>query len=116
MADATEALPHDEFEIRLTIDSELGDLFQYLGGKRRKSREALHLMRLGLMYLNGGLAATASQAVAGASVVPAKSRSHRAGAASPLSQRKDRKAEEAGPTGLDVLAGLPPEFFAGPPA
>lgn len=75
----------------------------------------VYLMRLGLMYLNGGLAATAAQPVA-APVVAAKSRSPRAAAASPASRHTDRKAEEIGLTGLEVLAGLSPGFFAGPPA
>lgn len=115
MSNATEALSRDEIDLRLTIDSELGDLYEYLKGKTRKSREAVYLMRLGLMYLNGGLAATAAQPVA-APVVAAKSRSPRAAAASPASRHTDRKAEEIGLTGLEVLAGLSPGFFAGPPA
>lgn len=48
----------DEVRFRVVVDNDTPDLFRRLAGAKRLSREALHLMRLGLqmeMMLNGKL-------------------------------------------------------------
>lgn len=103
-----------DLDLRLTIDAELGELYEHLRGKSRKAREAVHLMRLGLMYLNGGV-------VAAPAVVPAASpatgrtkqpRAAPAAAATPAPKGGGGTQELSGLAGLDSLTGFGQSFFA----
>lgn len=103
--------------LRVTIDPEMSELFEYLRGKKRKAREALHLMRLGLMCLNDRLGARVVPTLKATTSVAPKTRASLSGDTSILPPRVQGKSAEA--TGLDgfgALAGLSVDFFAGPPA
>lgn len=117
MSANTEALPSEEIDLRLKLDAELGDLFQYLQGKQRKQREAIHLMRLGLMCLTGGLGTAAVAPMATPPVVAAKPRASRSSSATNTPAKSaDRQPEEAGLDGLSVLSEFKADFFAAPPS
>jgi hypothetical protein len=45
-SDSEDGLIH----LRLTIDSEMGEVYEALLATKRRAREAIHLMRLGAMY------------------------------------------------------------------
>lgn len=119
MSDDTEALPSEEIDLRLKLDPELGDLYAYLSGKQRKTREAIHLMRLGLMCVNGSLGAQPGQPIPAAPTAASKARPSRSGAAAPAPSSSartfGRQPEATGLEGLGALSGFKADFFAAPP-
>lgn len=102
-----------DLDLRLTIDAELGELYEHLRGKSRKAREAVHLMRLGLMYLNGGVVA-APAVVPTASPANGRTKQPRAAptaAATPAPRGGCATEEVSGMAGLDSLTGFGQSFF-----
>lgn len=117
MSEPSEPSQAEEIDVRLTIDADLGDLYEYMRGKSRKGREALHLMRLGMMFLNGELGVPTGVSLPTApSGAPAKSRASRSSKSALVSQQPvGRKAEATGLDGLGALQGFSADFFAAPP-
>jgi len=108
----------DVIKLRLSIDADMGEVFSSLSrtSQSRRAREAIHLMRLGAAYdqmLRTGQAAPVApvgepRAIASAGVQVPRGRGSVKSASA--GERQAKVGE-----GLQALAGLPENFFTGPP-
>lgn len=106
----------DLIHLRLTVDPEMGGVYDHLLATKRRAREAIYLMRLGAMYVQqlkdaGG--SVSSLCVARTDTDPP---------APPLASRSALASGQAATTSSatsfetqEHLADFPLDFFSGPP-
>ncbi len=106
----------DLIHLRLTVDPEMGGVYEHLLATTRRAREAIYLMRLGAMYVQqrkdaGG--SVTSLCTAGADADPP---------VPPMASRpalaSGQEATTSSATSFEIpenLADFPLDFFSGPP-
>lgn len=105
-----EVLNNDEIRLRVIIDRDMGDVFDRLANTKRRTREVVHLLRLGVCYerlLNGGgpiLPASQSAAPSTGQLLPRPGQ--------PTPRRKMQPKPQ--PPDLFSITGLTPDYFDGP--
>lgn len=106
----------DLIHLRLTVDPEMGGVYDHLLATKRRAREAIYLMRLGAMYVQqlkdaGG--SVSSLYVAGTDT------DHPAPPLASLSAlASERAATTSSATSVEMqkhFADFPLDFFSGPP-